>query len=143
MFLWDTNILRYFQSGHLILQQHLQRVSIDEIVLPAIVAAEALRGRSEFVLKATPDQLPVASQQLIETMELLHNFAILPFDETASKVLTQLINKVKKQKKRHADLVIAAMTMAGNYILVTRNQRDFADLLPKRQLVNWIDEPPV
>ncbi|HID99704.1 MAG TPA: PIN domain-containing protein [Thiotrichaceae bacterium] len=142
MFLWDTNILRYFQSGHPILQQYLQRVSIDEIVLPAIVAAEALRGRSEFVLKATPDQLPQATEQLIETIELISNFQVISFDESASNVLTQLLKKVKKQKKRHADLLIAAMTLAGKHILVTRNQRDFADLLPKSQLVNWIDEPP-
>jgi len=141
-FLWDTNILRYFQAGHPILQQHLQRVSMDEILLPAMVAAEALRGRSEFVLKATPDQLPLASKQLIETIELVYNFQIISFDETALKILTQLVKTVKKKKKRHADLVIAAMALAGNYILVTRNQRDFADILPKRQLMNWIDEPP-
>ncbi len=67
---------------------------------------------------------------------------MISFDESASKVLTQLLKTVKKQKKRHADLLIAAMTLAGKHILVTRNQRDFADLLPKSQLVNWIDEPP-
>ena len=90
MFLWDSNILRYFQAGHPTLQQHLQRVSMDEISLPAVVAAEALRGRSEFLLKATPEQLLLASQQLIETIELIQSFAILPFDETASNVLKQL-----------------------------------------------------
>ena len=143
MFLWDSNILRYFQAGHPTLQQHLQQVSMDEISLPTVVAAEALRGRSEFLLKATPEQLPLASQQLIETIELIYSFAILPFDEKASNVLNQLIKKIKKKKKRHADLVIAAMTLAGKHILVTRNQRDFIDLLQKHQLVNWIDDGPV
>jgi hypothetical protein len=32
--------------------------------------------------------------------------------------------------------------IAGNHIVVTRNQKDFVDLLPKHQLQNWIDDPP-
>jgi len=42
MFLWDSNILRYFQAGHPTLQQHLQRVLMDKISLPAVVAFDLL-----------------------------------------------------------------------------------------------------
>ncbi len=38
--------------------------------------------------------------------------------------------------------MIVAIAIAGNHIVVTRNQKDFVDLLPKHQLQNWIDDPP-
>lgn len=31
---------------------------------------------------------------------------------------------------------------AAPLVVVTRNQTDCVDLLPKAQLVNWIDDPP-
>ena len=46
----------------------------------------------------------------------------------------------KKTRKHHADTFIAAQVIAGNHILVTRNIKDFRDLLPMRQLQNWIDD---
>jgi predicted nucleic acid-binding protein len=42
----------------------------------------------------------------------------------------------------YADLTIAAVVVAGQHILVTRNQADFRDVLPRAQLANWIDDPP-
>jgi len=36
----------------------------------------------------------------------------------------------------------AAMAKAGNHIVVTRNIKHFEPLLPKNQIVNWIDEKP-
>ena len=47
-----------------------------------------------------------------------------------------------RRRKRYADLMIAAMTITGQHVLVTRNLADFVDLLPHAQLVNWIDDPP-
>ncbi len=36
-----------------------------------MVVAEALRGRCDFALKASPSQAPMAHQQLLETQKLL------------------------------------------------------------------------
>jgi len=36
-------------------------------------------------------------------------------------------------------MMIAAMTLSHDYILVTRNEKDFADMLPAQQMENWID----
>jgi predicted nucleic acid-binding protein len=47
-----------------------------------------------------------------------------------------------RRRKRYADLMIAAITGAGQHVLGTRNQADFRDVLPQAQLANWIDEPP-
>jgi hypothetical protein len=38
--------------------------------------------------------------------------------------------------------MIAAMVIAGQHILVTRNSAEFVDVLPTAQLANWIDNPP-
>jgi predicted nucleic acid-binding protein len=46
------------------------------------------------------------------------------------------------RRKRDADLMIAVIVAAGQHILVTRNQADFRDVLPRAQLANWIDDPP-
>ena len=54
MYLWDANILRAFGQGHATLRSYLLRVPWSEIALPSVVVAEALRGRCDFVLKATP-----------------------------------------------------------------------------------------
>ena len=47
-----------------------------------------------------------------------------------------------RRRRRYADLMIAAMVIAGQHILVTRNRTDFVDVLPTTQLANWIDDPP-
>lgn len=141
MYLWDTNLLVAYQTGHPILHQHVARVPWDEIGLPSVVVAEAMRGRCDYHLKATPEQVPVASQRLIETYDLLKQFKVVEFNKKAAQALI-VLKRTRKSKKRYADMLIAAMAIADNHIVVTRNVRHFKDLLPARQLVNWIDNRP-
>lgn len=141
MFLWDSNILRHFGEGHPILQFHLQRVSWSEIALPSVVVAEVLRGRSDFALKAEPSQASLAHARLMQTLKSLEQFNIVVFDDECSQTLTKL-QQTHKAHKRYADLLIAAMALAGNHVMVTRNQKDFVDLLPPDRLANWIDDKP-
>ena len=49
------------------------------------------------------------------------------------------IQQRSKTKKRYADVLIAATAIAKQMIVVTRNEKDFVDLLPAKQIVNWID----
>lgn len=141
MYLWDTNILRYYASQHPTLLGHLRRVSQKLIALPSGVVAETLRGRCEYALKATPEQAVLAHQELLKTLELLQTFSILSFDQPSATVFAQML-KQHQSRKRYADLMIAAIAKAGQHIVVTRNTKDFADLLPKAQLQNWIDDLP-
>jgi len=141
MYLWDSNILRAFTQGQATLMQHLERVTVSEIALPSIVVAETLQGRSEAALKAAPPNVVLAHEQLRQAQKLLMRFPIVWFDSNSETVLERL-RQQHRRSKRYADLMIAAITIAGRHTLVTRNQRDFADLLPKAQLVNWIDTPP-
>lgn len=141
MYLWDANILRHFAEKHPTLQAHLLRVSWSEIALPSVVVAEVLRGRCEFALKATIERAPFAHQQLLATQQLLQQFRTIPFDHACAEAMRRLQRRVKTNK-RYADVMIAAMAIAGRHIVVTRNLVDFRDLLPAQQLANWIDSPP-
>jgi predicted nucleic acid-binding protein len=141
LYLWDTNVLRHFVDGHENLLKHLQRVPRVEIALPSVVVAEALRGRCEFALKATPEQMLLAHELLLELLRTVQSFQILAVDQAGATVMAELLKRYRSHK-RHPDLMIAAIAIAGNHVVVTRNQKHFADLLPKHQLQNWIDEPP-
>ena len=141
MYLWDTNILVHFTNRHPILVLHIQRVKKEEIALPSPTVAEFLRGRVDFALKATPDQAVMAHRLLKQSQQLIAQFESLLFDEQDSEVLKTLLKRFKS-KKRYVDLMIAAMAIAGNHIVVTRNTRHFKDVLPPHQLANWIDDPP-
>lgn len=123
------------------LDAHLKRILLSEIGLPSVVVAEALRGRSEFALKAEPAQLPLAHEALLQTLADLSKFHILVLDRQMAQTMAQM-QKKHGSRKRYADMMIAAMALAGNHVVVTRNQKHFADLLPTHQLANWIDAPP-
>ncbi len=142
MYLWDTNILRYFVEGHPTLRLHLERIPWTEIALPSMVVAEVLRGRSEYALKALPEQAPLAHKLLQETRHMLNRFNVILCDESSVLVM-QTLKNTHKTHKQYADVMIAATAIAGNHVVVTRNQKHFRPLLPKAQLMNWIDEKPV
>ncbi len=141
MFLWDSNILRHHNQAHPSLQAWLQQIPRSQIALPSVTVAEVLRGRCEFALKATPAQFEFAHAQLLKELRVLRRFRIVFPDQASATVLAVLL-KQHASRKRYADVMIAALASAGNHIVVTRNQKDFVDLLPKQQLQNWIDEPP-
>jgi predicted nucleic acid-binding protein len=141
MYLWDANILRHFGEGHPHLRLFLERIPWAEIALPSVVVAEVLRGRCEFALKADPQQAPFAHTMLMQTQRLLSKFNVIVFDQKSAEALERL-QKKHKAHKWYADMMIAAIAQAGNHIVVTRNLQHFEILLPKQQLVNWIDDIP-
>ena len=138
-FLWDSNILRHYLDDHPLLLENLKKVPRRNVLLPVIVAAEQFRGRMDALLKAQPAQLPRAQQFFRQTQEVLNRFELLYFDEQSLAVAAQLTARCKT-RKRYADVLLAAQTIAGHHILVTRNTADFRDLLPALQLQNWVDE---
>lgn len=141
MYLWDSNILRHYWDGHSTLNAHLERVLFNEIALSSVVVAEAVRGRCEFALKAESAQLPLAHEALLQTLSLLRQFPVIVFDQQMVQTMAKLQQK-HRTHKRYADMMIAATALSGNHVVVTRNQKHFADLLPAHLLANWIDDPP-
>jgi predicted nucleic acid-binding protein len=78
---------------------------------------------------------------LLDTQQMLAQFHIVVFDVAGATVLERL-RQQQRRRKRYADLMIAAMVIAGQHILVTCNRTDFVDVVPAAQLANWIDNPP-
>jgi len=117
MYLWEANILRYFGQGHATLRLYLLRVPWAEIALQSVVVAEVLRGGCEFALKALPAEAPLAHQRLLDTQQMLAQFHIVVFDVACATVMEHLRQQHRRQK-RYADLMIAAMVIAGQHILV-------------------------
>lgn len=138
-FLWDSNILRHYLDTHPRLFENLKKVPRQRVLLPVVVVAEQLRGRSEAILKAEPAQVIRTQELFRETQTLLSKFEILYFDQQALAVAARFKEQFKT-RKRYADVLIAAQTVAGRHVLVTRNTDDFRDLLPPTQLQNWIDD---
>ena len=141
MYLLDTNVLTHYVNGHPILLANLQRVALTEVAIPTVVVAEAMRGRSEFALKAPLDKAVHAHSLLVETWQILHQFQMLALNQQDASTLAQM-QKKHGSRKRYADMMIAAMALTGKHIVVTRNLKHFADLLPAHLLANWIDDLP-
>lgn len=138
-FLWDSNILRYYLDDHPRLLQNLKKVPRQRVLLPVVVVAEQLRGRSEALLKAEVTQIARIQELFQQTQTLLSKFQVLYFDQQSLAVAARFKEQFKT-RKRYADVLIAAQALAGHHILITRNTDDFRDLLPPTQLQNWIDE---
>ena len=139
MYLWDSNVLRYYFNKHPNLLAYVGSVPGREIALPSVVIAEVVSGRCEYVLKAEPEKAVLANELLMDTLKIIREFQIVTFDQACAAALTELLAK-HKSRKRYADFMIAAIAVAGKHTVVTRNRKDFADLLPALQLQNWIDD---
>lgn len=101
MYLWDSNILRHYGEEHPTLMAHLQRISRQEVLLPSVVVAEALRGRCDYALKATPEQAVKAHEHLLAMLGLLQKFQALAFDGRSAAALSDL-HKRHPRHKRYA-----------------------------------------
>ncbi|MGH9832154.1 MAG: type II toxin-antitoxin system VapC family toxin [Blastocatellia bacterium] len=134
----DTNILRYLAQSHSTLMENFAKAPDDQIVIPFVVVIEHLRGRFDALLKSEPENMLREQERLRSAQELLSAYQIIYLEDKAIAELVALRQRVKT-RKRYTDVVIAAMALAGDHIVVTRNVNDFSDLLPAARIRNWID----
>ena len=79
--------------------------------------------------------------------EIIHGqFDILPFDEHAATIYSDLYPKLESSGKMPSefDLQIASIAIATNMILVTRNTKDFESIssVSSLMLENWFEPEP-
>ncbi len=137
MSLWiiDTDHISLLQRGHPVVTQRINQVNTDEIAVTIITAEEQLRGRLDFIRKASAiDELVSAYARLRDTLKDYKSINLLDFNHKACSCYEDLVRQ--KIRIGTQDLRIAAITLSVNGILVTRNERDFARV-PGIQLEDW------
>ena len=139
MYLLDTDTLTRLHTGHSRVHEQLRRLGRTEVATSLVTRIELLRGRFEFLLKASNgDELLRAHRWLIKSETLLAEFPVFPPDRASAAIFDQLRTQRKLRKIGRADLLIGCIALARRATLVTRNVRHFGQI-PGLTVVNWID----
>jgi tRNA(fMet)-specific endonuclease VapC len=139
MHLLDTDTLTRAHAGFPGIAERVRQVGEQNIATTIITAIEILRGRHEFLLKASNGDQLLRAQRLLQSSEqLLRTLLIIPVERTSAAVFDRLRKDKKLKKMGRADLLIACIALANRATLVTRNLKHFRQL-HGLQLENWID----
>jgi len=108
-----------------------------EVFTTIISVQEITKGWLALLNRSLPpaQQVPVY-MRFQRSVEVLRDWDILPFDREAAAQL-QLLQR-KRLKIGTMDLKIAAICLAHQAALLTRNVRDFASI-PGLRVENWLD----
>ncbi len=111
----------------------------DTVGVAEVTRAEALRGRTDAVLKAADGATALRAIELLRGTEAyLARFPLVPFNTAAAAHLDRLRAGRKIWSGGHADLLLACIALAQAATLVTRNLKDFAGM-PGLKVENWAD----
>ena len=139
MHLLDTDTLTHLHAGHPGVVERLQTVDDPDVFTTIITKVEILRGRYDYLLKAsTSAEILRARELLVRTEGLLSLIPTVPFDAAAATILDRLRVTKELRKMGNADMVIASIALSRRATLVTRNLRHFR-AIPGIQLANWAD----
>ena len=136
----DTDQLSLFQRGHEVVVPRVLSYPTGSVVITVVSVEEQVRGRLAYISRAkkTPELLK-AYWWLRHSIIELNRFPILEFDEAAQLQFERL--KSLKIRVGTPDLRIAAIALATDSVLVTRNRQDF-DAIPSLTLADW-SQPPL
>ena len=139
MYLLDTDTLTHLHAGHQKVQEQIRQIEVPELATTIVTKAELLRGRIEFLLKAsTGPELLKAQKWMLRTEALLAEIVVVPFDANAAMEFERLRASSKMRKIGRADLLVASIALAHGAVVVTRNLRDFRRV-PRLDVTNWVD----
>ncbi|MEX2410727.1 MAG: type II toxin-antitoxin system VapC family toxin [Candidatus Paceibacterota bacterium] len=130
MIFLDTNICIHFLKGESqSIREHLLNTSPARVKIPVIVHSELLYGVEKSSRK---------SENSAKLKEFLSPFEIVPYTERMSDTYAEIRAKCTKKGSIVGpnDLLIAAIVMASNGTLVTRNMKEFSRV-PGLKLVEW------
>ena len=137
MSLWvlDTDHVSLFQRGHSLVRQRIKAVPRGEIAVTVVTVEEQMRGRLSLIREASsPNQLILAYERLRVTVNYYRTANLLDFDQEAYNCYAELVRQ--RIRIGTQDLRIAAIVLANEGILVTRNRRDF-ERVPGLRFEDW------
>jgi tRNA(fMet)-specific endonuclease VapC len=134
-FLFDTDHLTLFDTGHPLVSQRHASQPAGEVGISAVMVQEALRRRLAALARHRSGPMQVqAYANLVGTIRLFFRFPIAAFDSACEghfQRLRRLRLRIGSQ-----DLRIAAVALVNNLVLLTRNRRDFGQI-PGVRLDDW------
>lgn len=126
-FVLDTDHLSLLQHKHLAILQRIAMLPQDDLAITVVTAEEQLRGWLNVIRQnAHTDRQIWGYQGLEDTIQRMSQLVVLPFDRAAYDGFVQL----RQQRIRigSQDLRIASIVLSIGATLLTRNQRDFAQV---------------
>jgi tRNA(fMet)-specific endonuclease VapC len=136
--LLDTDVLSVIQRADGVEYENLVRnldSADDQVVVSIISFEEQMRGWLAFITKAkSADQQTKAYAKLHELLDDFTTRPVLDFDETCCKAFDRL-----KRSRIHVgtmDLKIAAIAIATDALLLSRNLADFRKV-PGLRVEDW------
>lgn len=133
LYILDTDHLSLYGRNH---PQLITRLQLEQgrFATTAINVEEQLRGRLAQVAQARGTALSNTYQRLVETLLLLSEFQILPYNSN-SHTIYQLL-KAQRIRVGTQDLRIASIALTYDGILLTRNLQDF-EKVPNLIVQDW------
>lgn len=139
MYIFDTDTLTHLHKGNANVKKRLSQSPGFEFAITIVTRCEIIRGRIDFLLKASDGQhLQRAQKYLLETENLLAQIPTIDFQGYALDRFDELRVHPRFRKVGRSDLLIASICLAENATLVTRNTRHFAQF-PNLSVENWVD----
>ena len=135
-YILDTDIAGFIQQEQPKVMQHVQRLASDDKLVTTIITANEDLSGWQARCHRTRDPLArsLAYHHLQNALDFYCQKRLLPFDEAAAKIFTQL--QTQKIRVGTNDMTIAAITLSVNGILVTRNIVDF-QRIPNLHIEDW------
>ena len=129
--LLDTNTCIYFlnRASEKIIAQ-FKKFTPSEVKLSAITVAELFFGVEKSKAKRK-------NSHIVESF--ISTFEIMPFDEKCSKIYSKIRASLERAGNPIGpmDLLIASISLANDFILVTNNTKEF-NRIKKLKLENWL-----
>ena len=134
-FILDTDHITLYQAAHPIVQRRVNALDDTRLFVTIVSYQEQTAGWLAQIQRAqTPIKTVRAYQWLQDTLNYFARQQVLSFDETAALYMQQFQQQRIRVGTR--DLRIAAIALANNCTVVTRNRRDF-ERVPGLSVVDW------
>jgi tRNA(fMet)-specific endonuclease VapC len=130
MYILDTDHISVFDRGGTAAQPllaKLARINPNQVTTTIITYEEQMRGWLSYTAKTSPiDQQIAAYQKLERHIANYRKILVLSFDDNAGAIFRNL----RKEYPRLGtmDLKIAAIVLANQAVLLTRNTKDFGQI---------------
>ena len=138
MVILDTDMLSLLEqanSSALALQMRLDQIDDAEIVTSVITYEEQMRGWLAYSAQAnTIEKMLIAYEKIQTHLQTFRDLIVLPFDKEAATQFELL--RQARVRIGSMDLKIAAVCLANNATLLTRNSKDFGQV-PGLKFEDW------